>query len=154
MNWQRACFAVILLAVALGGCLEQPGASDADPQDGDAQRFRQVSEDVLLDNVTGKMWAKDNGKDVTWEEALVFCDTQSAGDFDDWRMPTIEELATLFESARDMEPKVTDLIGLTKCTLWGKDKDGNAGFQMLCGFASMPNLDTGEPRSHVIAVRK
>ena len=130
-----------------------PAASkEADPQAGN-ERFVEISRGVLRDSTTGLMWTKDNGHDLTWREALAYCEDHAEASYDDWRMPKLEELSTLFEQTAKTEPKLIDLFNLEKCTLWGRDKEGNAGFQMLCGFSSMPNLDTDEPRSRVLAVR-
>lgn len=42
------------------------------------------------------MWAiRDNGRDVSWWQAKAFADSCTLAGFDDWRLPTVRELATL-----------------------------------------------------------
>ncbi len=55
---------------------------------------------TISDNVTGLMWQKesDQGKKITWEEAMNGLDAFNAkklGGHDDWRIPTIKELYSL-----------------------------------------------------------
>ena len=51
-----------------------------------------------IDPSTGLMWAgKDNGKDVSWKEAMKYCrDLRLAGHYD-WRLATIGELDGIYD---------------------------------------------------------
>lgn len=52
---------------------------------------------MVTDRLTGLMWMKNaniKGK-LTFEDALKFCDSFSTGGFNDWRLPTINELDSL-----------------------------------------------------------
>lgn len=47
------------------------------------------------------MWAKSSSPgDITWHDAEIYCNTPAMDSlylkYDDWRMPTIEELRTLY----------------------------------------------------------
>ena len=63
-------------------------------------RFTDNRDGTVTDNQTGLMWAKtDNQGDVTWKNAERYCKIgppQIIGKYDDWRMPTIAELETLY----------------------------------------------------------
>lgn len=46
------------------------------------------------------MWAaKDNGSNINWTDAKKYCDGYRGGGYKDWRMPTIKELETLYDSS-------------------------------------------------------
>jgi hypothetical protein len=51
---------------------------------------------TITDNITGLMWVKARGSKMTWDEAVAGASTNSTGGHDDWRMPTIKELYSLF----------------------------------------------------------
>lgn len=63
-------------------------------------RFIAYDDGTLLDTKTGLMWAaKDNGHNINWPEAKKYCESFRLGGFTDWRMPTIKELETLYDSS-------------------------------------------------------
>ena len=47
---------------------------------------------TILDNITGLMWQKTDGGEMTFESAIAYCKTLSLGGFSDWRLPTSHEL--------------------------------------------------------------
>ncbi|MHB9099700.1 MAG: Lcl C-terminal domain-containing protein, partial [Syntrophales bacterium] len=50
---------------------------------------------------TGLMWAaRDNGSDINWSDAKSYCDNYRGGGHADWRMPTEEELAGLYDAGK------------------------------------------------------
>jgi hypothetical protein len=49
------------------------------------------------DPATGLMWArKDNGFDVDWNQANNYCANLKLGEYSGWRLPSINELTSLF----------------------------------------------------------
>ena len=66
-----------------------------------SKRFEKVLYDyAVLDKETGLVWAKDanylaEGK--TWEDAVRFCRNMLIGNRKGWRLPTVEELASLVD---------------------------------------------------------
>jgi hypothetical protein len=63
----------------------------------EAPRETQVRRD-WVDPTTGLMWAgKDNGKAVTWRRAESYCRSLQLAGFRDWRLATLDELATLVD---------------------------------------------------------
>ena len=53
---------------------------------------------VWVDGTTGLMWTrKDNGGDVTWEEATSYCRGLGVGGHKDWRLGEIGELEGLYD---------------------------------------------------------
>ena len=46
---------------------------------------------TITDTVTGLMWQKTDGGEMTFEKAITYCDTLTLGGFTDWRLPTEAE---------------------------------------------------------------
>jgi hypothetical protein len=65
----------------------------------DVERFVPGEDRTLLDTRTGLMWAPgDNGSDITWHDAKAYCEDFRGGGYEDWRMPTLEELEGLYQA--------------------------------------------------------
>jgi len=81
-------------------------------QDGEIQagvnwpspRFK-VSGDVVTDNLTGLMWTMNANLpgEMTWDEALVYCNNLTLGGYSDWRLPNVNELESLI-NANELSP--------------------------------------------------
>lgn len=71
-----------------------------------------ISQDYVIDSTTGLAWARcvvgqtwdatneactGEALRLTWQQALQTATTYSAGNFDDWRVPNIKELASIVE---------------------------------------------------------
>jgi len=66
----------------------------------DGRRFVAYDDGTVLDEESGLMWAaKDNGADINWQSAKGYCENYRGGGYTDWRMPTQDELARLYESS-------------------------------------------------------
>jgi Caspase domain/Protein of unknown function (DUF1566) len=101
-------------------------------------RFIDNGNGTVTDTKTGLMWAaKDNGKDINWPDAKVYCENYRGGGYKDWRMPTQDELAGLYDSAVTGKNgyKLTNLIELTRCCPWASETRGSeaAHFGLLLG---------------------
>ncbi len=46
---------------------------------------------TVTDNVTGLMWQKIDGGEMTFENAILYCSNLSLGNHTDWRLPTSHE---------------------------------------------------------------
>jgi hypothetical protein len=58
-----------------------------------------------IDPSTGLMWAgKDNGAAVTWHQAASYCGKLRLAGHSDWRLATLDELATLVDKS-DLAPE-------------------------------------------------
>ncbi len=91
-------------------------------------RFIAYSNGTVLDTRTNLMWAaKDNGADINWQNAKKYCENYRGGGYTDWRMPTQDELAGLYDAAKtyksDCEHDVhlTELIRLTCTAPWASE---------------------------------
>jgi len=115
-------------------------------------RFSFLAEKTLLtDNKTGLMWpTKDNGSDISWPAGQEYCVVFELGGYDDWRMPTQEELASLYnlEAANYSEYYIHLQVSITACCQWASDtkatKVGSFDFEY-------GHMDWGYPMSTVDA---
>ena len=116
------------------------------------QRFSvQADKSLLIDNETGLMWpVQDNGSDISWPAGKEYCEKLTLAGFKDWRMPTQEELATLYnlKAADSSDYYIILEIKVTACCLWAIDtKKAKVGsFDFEYG-----NRDWGYPMSTVDA---
>jgi len=68
-------------------------------------RFTETARGVILvwDKQTDLVWQKDYATNMNWEQAIAYAvllNMQHSGGYDDWRLPTIEELTTLISYKR------------------------------------------------------
>ncbi|MZH02951.1 MAG: DUF1566 domain-containing protein [Nitrospinae bacterium] len=84
------------------------------PQYVEPSKQEETSKKRLIDNKdgtitdpdSGLLWTKKNsyadlGKCLTWQESLDYIEQLDTANFNDWRMPTIKELATLYDSTKE-----------------------------------------------------
>lgn len=65
-----------------------------------SKRFVLVLDDeAVLDKETGLVWARsaDAGLSKTWEEAMKYCQNHLIANRKGWRLPSVEELASLLD---------------------------------------------------------
>jgi len=96
-------------------------------------RFIAYDDGTVLDNQTGLMWAaRDSGRKINWANAKSYCENYRGGGYTDWRMPTRDELAGLYDANKSQKAEcsrnssnfihvVTDLIHLTCWYEWASD---------------------------------
>jgi hypothetical protein len=125
-------------------------AADIDNAAKNGDRFI-IDETTVTDTGTGLMWAaKDNGGDISLVDAQAYCENYTGGGYDDWRLPTQDELATLFEleAYKGSGYSIVANIKLTGCCPWASDrKDARvASFDFEYG-----NPDWGHPMSTINA---
>jgi hypothetical protein len=60
---------------------------------------------IWTDPVTQLTWTrKDNGYDVNWNEAVSYCQSLVLDGHSDWRLPSIEELRSIYDHATPYQP--------------------------------------------------
>lgn len=87
-----AKLAVVLLGVATFNGSAQPAKEGQNcAQDTQLRGF-------WLDPSTNLMWAgKDNGKDITWKNAMKYCRDLRLAGHSDWRLATLRELEGIYD---------------------------------------------------------
>ena len=95
-------------------------------------RFIAYDNGTVLDTRTNLMWAaKDNGRNINWEEAKIYCENYREGGYTNWRMPTQEELARLYDMGKTYRSDcgiithLTELIRLTCTAPWASETRGS-----------------------------
>jgi hypothetical protein len=101
----------------------------------DEARFVVYDNGTVLDSKTGLTWAAhDNGAPATWQDAKKYCGEYTGGGYKDWRMPTAEELKTLYDkhepgyrpecAVYDWKVYLTDKIHLGGGGVWTSEDYG------------------------------
>ena len=93
-------------------------------------RFIDNGDETVTDTKTNLMWAaKDNGKGITWLDAKAYCENCRVAGYDDWRMPTQDELASLFDPASQNRSgfHVTPFIDISSCCPWALERRESMG---------------------------
>jgi len=104
---------------------------------------------TVLDTQTNLMWAaRDNGSDINWANAESYCENYRGGGYTDWRMPTQDELASLYDrgktqpgcDSRNNIHMATELIRITGYGYWSQETRGSeaALFSFLSGKRGWP----------------
>jgi hypothetical protein len=94
-------------------------------------RFIAYDDGTVLDTKTKLMWGgKDNGRDINWRDAKSYCEAYREGGYTDWRMPTQDELAGLYDKSKTYKidcglfgsnVHLTELICLTCDNIWASE---------------------------------
>ena len=123
-----AIIVAILLVIAITVQYSPAGETGRDG------RFIAYDNGTVLDRQTNLMWAvKDNGLDTNWQGAKSYCGNYRGGGYTDWRMPTQNELAKLFDGSKSRPGScsggfdlhvVTELIDITCFDLWTSETNG------------------------------
>lgn len=128
------------------------GAKEID-RDG---RFVAYADGTVLDTRTNLMWAaRDNGKGINRNDARTYCENYRAGGYTDWRMPTQEELAGLYNAGKSRPGAcntnykihvATEFIDITCFWVWVSEKNGSEE----TFFSFSPEYGAGVPRSYAV----
>ena len=87
----RGCLVLIPLAVV--GLISGAQSSESPAPNQETQM-----RGYWVDPSTGLMWAgKDNGKDVSWKNAMKYCRDLRLAGYADWRLATIGELEGIYD---------------------------------------------------------
>jgi hypothetical protein len=100
-------------------------------------RFIAYDNGTVLDTSTNLMWAaKDNESNINWQGAKSYCENYRGGGYSDWRMPTQDELAGLYDAGKSRPVAcytasqiqihiATKLIDITCFAPWASETRGS-----------------------------
>ena len=92
-----------------------------------SDRFVDHGDGTVADTKTGLMWAaKDNGSPINWPNAISYCQNYSGGGHTDWRMPTLDELVSLYDPKTKNKSgyHVNKLIDTSAQSCWATETRG------------------------------
>jgi Protein of unknown function (DUF1566). len=128
---------VVVLLVVIFICCSRPYTAEhattvETARDG---RFIAYDNGTVLDTKTNLMWAaRDNGSIINWADAKYYCEKYRGGGYTDWRMPTRDELAGLYDEAKTYKSDcgkdgndvhLTELIHLRCGWVWASETRGS-----------------------------
>jgi hypothetical protein len=119
-------------------------------------RFIAYDNGTVLDTRTNLMWAaKDNGSDISWTTAKSYCENYRGGGYADWRLPTLNELNGLYDSALTGKNgyMLTNFIELTSCCLWASQITGSAAAYFLFDSGTRNMVHRSGDYNRVLPVR-
>ena len=117
-------------------------------------RFIAYDNGTVLDTKTNLMWAaKDNGSNIDPADAMSYCQNYRGGGYTDWRMPTGQELTTLYDDSITGTNSfhLTKLITLTWCCVWTSEQ--KSGFFYFFNFTKDYFSLSRRPFMHALPVR-
>lgn len=91
-------------------------------------RFIAYNDGTVWDTRTNLLWAaRDNGSDIYWSEAETYCKNYNGGGYKGWRMPTKDELKSLYDRLffGNNGYHLTKLITLTGGFPWASEVQGS-----------------------------
>lgn len=90
------------------------------------------SNNTVVDITNRLMWAAyDNGYDIDWYTANKYCENYKLAGFENWRMPSEQELSALFEKGIKYEGDSDDFIRISDMFIWTSKKLGSVGAQLF-----------------------
>lgn len=91
MDATKSCRVVLILLATIAILAQSSSANRVLAQDTRSTGY-------WIDLSTGLMWAgKDNGRDVTWKNAVKYCRDLRLAGYSDWRLATLAELRTIYD---------------------------------------------------------
>ena len=102
------------------------------------ERFIDNGDGTVTDTLTSLMWASaDNMGDINWDDAMVYCKNPPIAGYKylDWRLPTIQELKTLYnkdlkgyETDCGLRVKIYPIIRLSCAWVWTIDSQSISAY--------------------------
>ncbi len=98
----------------------------------------QAASSYWTDPATGLMWTKqDNGSDINWNDTTTYCTNLRLGGHSDWRPPTIDELAGIYDQTQNVNGRhVKGGLQLFYAWVWSSSTGTATGEALLFGFAN------------------
>lgn len=117
---------------------------------------------TLTDTITGLMWQQSDGGEMTFENAVIYCDTLTIGNYNNWRLPTAHEAFSILNHQFANPSLSLDFTKTAAEYWWTSDKQQNDPTKIWAtnaggGIGNHSKLETisagGPKKFHVRAVR-
>lgn len=101
-------------------------------------RFENNGDGTVTDTLNSLMWAqKDNGDLINWQAARSYTQNFNGGGYNDWRLPTLKELESLYDhtTINDHGYHTNSLIDISAGSCWASENRNNeaARFNFIYG---------------------
>ncbi len=127
--------------------------------------FSNAGNGITIDSVTGLMWQKVDGGEMTYENAIIYADTLTLGGYTNWRLPSPRESFSII-NLQNVNPAIDQTVftptGGNAEYWWTNARQANDTTKVWCtnsggGIGNKPKTETisagGTKRYHVRAVR-
>lgn len=105
------------------------------------ERFIDTGDGIIKDTKTNLMWPKEGSKEyMDFADAEKYCKEFKLGGFEDWRIPTREELESILDLKKD-HPAIDPIF--TEEGNWYWSSTPYAGLAGYAGFAWIVSFDVG-----------
>lgn len=88
---------------------------------GHQPKFVDNGNGTVTDQVTGLIWQKTDGGEMTWERAQSFASELKLGGHDDWRLPNSIELFSIMNHGKHGPAMDTDFFTRSEARYWWTD---------------------------------
>jgi hypothetical protein len=133
MSWPKLClfFLFLITILCVPSCAEMEEQRELEAELGIGKitardgRFWAGDTGIIFDTKTGLMWAiQDVGYYGKRSRASNHCFGSDAGGFSSWSLPTLDQLAELYDGSRTNNGgcHVAPLFKLKECDVWAKDQ--------------------------------
>ena len=89
-----------------------------------SDRFVDHDDGTVTDTKSGLMWAAKNNRNlINWQTARSYCQNYNGGGHTDWRIPTLTELASLYDPKEQNKHgyHVNRLIDISAASCWASE---------------------------------
>lgn len=73
---------------------------------------------IIYDSITGLMWQRLDGGEMTYENAILYCDTLQLGSYSDWRLPSPLEALSILNLQMNNPALDTQFFTKTNAEYW------------------------------------
>ncbi len=125
--------------------------------------FIQNNNGTVIDSITGLVWQKLDGGEMTIENATIYCDTLTLGNYNNWRLPNAHEAFSILNHQLVNPALIVQVFTTTAAEYWWtSDRQANDSSKVWAtnaggGIGNHPKSETisagGPKKFHVRAVR-
>jgi arylsulfatase A-like enzyme len=80
--------------------------------------YKDNGDETISDAVTGLVWQKSDGGEMTWEQAQVYAKELRLGGYSDWRLPNSIELFSIMDHGKHGPAMNTDYFTRSEARYW------------------------------------
>ena len=101
--------------------------------------FKRDDNGIVTDTKSALFWQDDfrnennnTQGELAWRDALIYCEALTLGDYNDWRVPNINELSTLLDRNKELYRSEVFLYPLYWDWTWSSSTSPSNPYNALC----------------------